>query len=220
MDSKNSLGSDYILALHSSLSIFGVAILELNNPINSVKSSTFEIGRKLSNNLFNCIEKVFPKNYWYKIKRLAVSTGPGGFTGTRITITMARTIAQQLDCDIDGISSFKLMAPRLSKQLSKVQIEKPFWITETLNRRGLVAGKYQVKTNKDIKFSREVIELEVPHLISNEQDIFPSIGAKNDVKTDIIELINISLASHNSCVKSNWKNILPIYPTSPIDIKQ
>ena len=81
---------------------------------------------------------------------------------------MARTLAQQIDCSLDSISSFHLMAPRLYKSLAKNEILNPFWITDTLPRRGIVAGKYQlIKIHQDSNFP-EFNEIISPKLISNK----------------------------------------------------
>jgi tRNA threonylcarbamoyladenosine biosynthesis protein TsaB len=58
--------------------------------------AAFPLGRGLSNQLLTCIETVLPAADWTRLGRLAVATGPGGFTGTRLTIVVARTLAQQL----------------------------------------------------------------------------------------------------------------------------
>jgi len=136
--------SKYLLALHSCSESFGIAVKDTENTETIIKSEIFNTGRSLSNKLFNCIEKILPRKYWKQIIRISVAKGPGSFTSTRLTISMARTIAQQIDCSLDSISSFHLMAPRLYKDLAKNQILNPFWITDVLPRRGIVAGKYQL----------------------------------------------------------------------------
>ena len=212
--------SKYLLALHSSSETFGVAIKDNENPKNIIKSEVFNIGRSLSNKLFSCMETILPRKYWNQIIRIAVAKGPGSFTSTRLTISMARTIAQQIDCSLDSISSFHLMAPRLHKDFSNKHIFSPFWIKDMLPRRGVVAGKYQlIKIHKELNY-HEFIELVAPKLIRSEELINPSIDASNNIKEDIISLINISHYYQKSKVKSNWKKTLPIYPTSPIDNKK
>ena len=209
--------SKYLLALHSCSESFGIAIKDIANPETKIKSEVFNIGRSLSNKLFSCIETILPKKFWKQITRISVAKGPGSFTSTRLTISMARIIAQQIDCSLDSMSSFHLMAPRLYKDLSKSQILNPFWITDILPRRGIVAGKYQlVKIHQESNF-HEFNEIIPPQLISNKNLINPSIKASNNVEKDIISLINFSQYNENSKVKSNWQKTLPIYPTSPID---
>ena len=211
--------SKYLLALHSCSESFGIAIKDTENPDKIIKREVFQIGRLLSNKLFSCIETILPKHFWKQITRISVAKGPGSFTSTRLTISMARTIAQQINCSLDSMSSFHLMAPRLSKVLDKNQILNPFWIKDILPRRGIVAGKYQlIKIHKDSGF-HEFNEIISPQLISNQKLINPSINASYNIEKDIISLINYSQYCHNSRIHSNWRKTLPIYPTSPIDKK-
>ncbi len=212
--------SKYLLALHSCSESFGIAVKDIENQQKIIRSEVFNIGHSLSNKLFSCIEQILPRKYWKQIIRISVAKGPGSFTSMRLTISMARTIAQQINCSLDSISSFHLMAPRLYKDLDQYQKINPFWITDFLPRRGFVAGKYQlIKIHQESNF-HEFREIISPRLIRNEQDINPSIKASNNIEKDIISLINFSQYCQSSKVKSHWGKTLPIYPTSPIDNKK
>ena len=209
--------SKYLLALHSCSESFGIAIKDIEHPDKIIKSEVFNIGRSLSNKLFSCIETILPRKFWKQIIRISVAKGPGSFTSTRLTISMARTIAQQIDCSLDSMSSFHLMAPRLYKYLDQDQICNPFWIKDVLPRRGMLAGKYQlIKIHKESNF-HEFSEIISPQLISNEEEINPSIKASNNIEKDIISLIHFSYYCQKSNFNSHWGKTLPIYPTSPID---
>ena len=209
--------SKYLLAIHSCTESFGIAVKNIENPEAIIKSEVFSIGRSLSNKLFICIEKLLPSHFWKQIIRISVAKGPGSFTSTRLTISMARIIAQQINCSLDSISSFHLMAPRLYKDLSHHQFSSPFWIKDLLPRRGFIAGKYKlIKIHQETNF-HEFCEIIPPHLISNKEEIYPSIEASHNIEKDIISLINFSQYCQNSKVSSHWGNTLPIYPTSPID---
>jgi len=211
--------SRYLLALHSSSETFGIAVKDIEHPEKNIKSERFDIGRSLSNKLFTCVEKILPRKFWKQIIRISVAKGPGSFTSTRLTISMARIIAQQIDCSLDSISSFHIMAPRLYKDLNHNQILNPFWIKDLLPRRGIVAGKYQlIKIHKDSNFC-EFKELTTPLLVKNEEVINPSINASENIEKDIISLLQFSEHRHKFKVNSNWEETLPIYPTSPVDNK-
>jgi len=209
--------SKYLLALHSCSESFGIAIKDTENPETIIKSEVFNIGRSLSNKLFSCVEKILPRKFWKQIIRISLAKGPGSFTSTRLTVSMARTIAQQIECSLDSISTFHLMAQRLNKNLNQNQIFNPFWITDILPRRGIIAGKYQlIKIHRESNF-HEFSELITPQLIKSEQELNPSIKASNEIEKDIISLINFSQFCQNSKINSYWGKTLPIYPTSPID---
>ena len=51
-----------------------------------------------------------PPQTWADLTFLAVAKGPGGFTGTRLGVVTARTLAQQLDLPLFGISTLAALA--------------------------------------------------------------------------------------------------------------
>ncbi len=206
----------YLMALHSSSDCLGVAVLDCREPIKSRRSATFQVGRQLSNSLLSCVAEILPIADWAQIGRLAVATGPGGFTGTRLTVVMARTLAQQLGCYLDGVSSFALMAPRLVLELPENQRKQPFWIVQPLPRRGVIGGCYQMKEPFGSSCRHEVLELETPHLLEEGCEVSPALNALDDVSTDVESLLERCFLAHRSAQRAHWSATLPIYPTSPV----
>ena len=211
-----SKDSKFILGLHSSTDELGVGLIHITDKEESVKSSIFPLGKKLSSDLFKCVEHILPSKFWSQIVRIGVATGPGGYTGTRITIIFARTISQQINCQVDGISSFELMIPRLLNSLDADDIKKPFWITKLLKRQGLIGGKYKI-INQNIRNQQlKTEEIIRPQIIPSNTKIEKNLMATDNIKQDIIRLLEISLIHHKQNKLNRWDNILPIYPTSPV----
>tara|TARA_Y100001968_G_scaffold272701_1_gene265044 strand:+ start:355 stop:1023 length:669 start_codon:yes stop_codon:yes gene_type:complete len=207
----------FILALHSSSHQFGVAVLDLNDPKNSSKLLIFDANKNLSNYLISYINNILPRKNWKEIARIAVATGPGSFTGTRLTVTMARILAQQLDCNLDGISSFYLMAKRLYPRLEASKINKPFWITKELKRRGIIGGEYIVRNeNKDLSY-KKIIELSPPYLIPSNLKLDSEVKASDDIQYDTNSLLKICRDRNAKNTISPWGKVIPIYPISPVD---
>ena len=50
-----------------------------------------------------------------EIDLIATNTGPGSFTGIRACVTVARVMAQQLNCKVAGISSLEILAQCVEK---------------------------------------------------------------------------------------------------------
>jgi len=215
-----SKNSKFILALHSSTDQLGVGLIHLSNDTESIQSYIFPLGRNLSSHLFKSIEALLPSKFWSQIVRIAVATGPGGYTGTRITIIFARTIGQQINCQVDGVSSFELMIPRLISSLNCDEIKKPFWITKSLKRPGLIGGKYKIINSNKLNKKLITKELISPCLISSISNLDKQLFATDNIKEDIVRLLEISLSFYKRKKKSSWQKILPIYPTSPVDAKQ
>ena len=201
--------SDWLLALHSSTETLGIALVAVEAPMEDARVVCRSLGRALTNELVISLQQLLPADQWADIRRLAVATGPGGFTGTRLTVVLARTLAQQLGAPLHGVSSFALMAPRLRNQLPELQRDESFSIVQTLPRRGQVAGRYKiVKT--------EVEELESPRLLSECDQPAPAVAMAVDVPADVLELLRFRRQCHDRDLPGPWEPVLPIYPTSPV----
>jgi len=196
----------WLLALHSSSPVLGVGLLDLARPDQPPRLEAFDLGRGLSNQLIACLETVLPAPRWGELARLAVATGPGSFTGTRLTVVLARTLAQQLQVPLDGISSFQLVAARLG-------LSEATWLCQTLPRRGVVAGFY----GPDPQQGGAVCELAQPRLFAAGSALPPGPRAKAAVQipADVARLLAISAA--RGAAPAAWQTVLPIYPTSPVD---
>ncbi len=216
-DESQSSAPQLLLALHSSTETFGVASVDFNDFKNTQKIATFPIGRNLSNTIFTCIEEVLPAKSWKNLRRLAVATGPGGFTGTRLSVVIARTLSEQLKCHLDGISSFELMASRMINSLKASERKKPFWIIKEVHRRGTIGGQYQIQLQSKSTNKFIIKELKKPHLIKEELKNCSIIMANEDVQSDTNKLLKICKNRYLNNYESKWEGIVPIYPTSPID---
>ena len=203
--------SRWLLALHSSSEILGLAVYDAEDPAGGTRILCRPMGRQLTNGLIPAVEELLPKEEWTSIVRLAVCTGPGGFTGTRLTVVMARTLAQQLGCPLHGESSFALMAPRLSVALPASQVLEPFSIVQMLPRRGRVAGRYRL-----ISGSVPVQELEPPRLLREDEDPSPALTMELDVASDVQHLLERCCHWEQEATPGPWEPVLPIYPTSPV----
>ena len=159
-----------LLALHSCSDCFGMALA--GSPAGQQRLVHHPDGRGLSNSLISRVQELLlPQERWPQLQGLAVATGPGGFTGTRLTVVMARTLAQQLVCPLLGVSSYALMAPRLERQLPLRMQAQPFWITQELPRRGTVVGCYKITSGR-------AAELSLPTACcSREHHRQPAVGA-------------------------------------------
>ncbi|MBM5808535.1 MAG: tRNA (adenosine(37)-N6)-threonylcarbamoyltransferase complex dimerization subunit type 1 TsaB [Cyanobacteria bacterium M_surface_9_m1_291] len=197
-----------LLALHSSSPLLGVGVQDLEDPDQAPQVAAFELGRGLSNQLLACIEELLPAQRWPTLARLAVATGPGGFTGTRLTVVLARTLAQQLQLPLDGISSFALIAARCS-------ISEPTWLCQTLPRRGVVAGLY----GPDPAAPGQVLEQQAPRLFAADAELpaGPQLDAEVRLPADVQQLLAFSAArAAAGDGAAPWQSVLPLYPTSPV----
>lgn len=97
----------YGFALHTSSSQLGVA---LSNCVGNSRSQTWDLGRDMSTHLHQYIAEFIKPQTLTDFAFIAVAKGPGSFTGTRIGVVTARTLAQQLDIPLFAVSTLAAVA--------------------------------------------------------------------------------------------------------------
>ncbi|MEO0396853.1 MAG: tRNA (adenosine(37)-N6)-threonylcarbamoyltransferase complex dimerization subunit type 1 TsaB [Cyanobacteria bacterium P01_A01_bin.137] len=95
------------LALHTSTPELGLAISDFDS---LQRYQTWDLGRDLSSQLHALLQGFLAPQNWQDLGFVVVCIGPGGFTGTRIGVATARTLAQQLDIPLFGISALAAVA--------------------------------------------------------------------------------------------------------------
>nr|WP_041596689.1 tRNA (adenosine(37)-N6)-threonylcarbamoyltransferase complex dimerization subunit type 1 TsaB [Halothece sp. PCC 7418] len=108
--------SRYGLALHTTSPQLGLA---LSNFQGDQRINTWKLGRDLSSHLHILLQEFLPPQTWSDLAFIAVAKGPGSFTGTRIGVATARTLAQQLQIPLFAISTLSAIAHYYKTQNSQ-----------------------------------------------------------------------------------------------------
>jgi tRNA threonylcarbamoyl adenosine modification protein YeaZ len=101
--------SKYGLALHSSTPELGLA-MGVSAAAADCRVGNWPLGRATSDVLHSYLADFILPQTWADIAWVAVGIGPGGFTGTRLAVVTARTIGQQLNIPVYGISNLGAIA--------------------------------------------------------------------------------------------------------------
>ena len=103
----------YGLALNTASRELGLAI---SNFAGDSRCQTWNLDRDLATHLHQYLVEFIGPQTWADLAFIAVAKGPGGFTGTRMGMVTARTLAQQLDIPVFAISTLAAVACSSSKK--------------------------------------------------------------------------------------------------------
>ncbi|HEY9294856.1 MAG TPA: tRNA (adenosine(37)-N6)-threonylcarbamoyltransferase complex dimerization subunit type 1 TsaB, partial [Phormidium sp.] len=98
---------EYGLGIHSSSPELGIII---SNFTDDTRCQTWNLGHELSTHLHQYLDRFIQPQTWPDLAFIAIAKGPGSFTGTRIGVVTARTLAQQLEIPLFAISTLAAVA--------------------------------------------------------------------------------------------------------------
>ncbi len=199
----------YGLGLHTTTRELGLAISNFDK---DSRFQVWELGYDLSNCLHEYLSKFILPQTWSDLAFLAVSAGPGGFTGTRIGMVTARTIAQQLNIPLFAMSTLATIA--WSQQLEgEVAVKMPA-------RRGqFFVGIYQkVENELKIELSDTIITPENwEKMLANRQKNYQIIEATGELGGSVNAMLELAFLQWKQGKNPPWYSALPFYGQQPVN---
>lgn len=141
------------------------------------------------------------------INLIAVNIGPGSFTGIRACVTVARVMAQQLNCKAVGISSLEI--------LSKITDNKnPLVALDARKNSAYLYYEGEIKGAVKLEDVEEIIQNGNYSVITDDklQPVLGGISYQNstyqlgEILADIAE---------NKNAEGNWRKLKPLYIQPP-----
>lgn len=213
-----------ILAVDTSSKICAVAILEDSNAIDEIK---LDNGKTHSENLMPILKEVLEKNNITldKIDLIAVSVGPGSFTGIRIGIASIKSIAEVYKLPVASVTSLETLARNIETEDADTTIVSLIDAKNNQVYAGFFDNQYNLKEDeyaddinvileKASKYNKFVFvgdgakihEELIKNKFANKEIVF----AENNSQS----AINTGKLGYKKFLESNLKNadtILPIY---------
>ena len=204
------------LVIHSTDNSFGFGYKK-NNTVESDELFFKKFDNDLCNNLIDDLNKFISKENLQKINKLSVSIGPANFNASRLIVVLARTISQQINCPLNGFSSFEIMARRIASKNNILTNKKSFWIYKKLKRKGFIAGKYKICQKQKDSSDLVIRETLLPKFFKELESKEISFEANYDDKKDLKELLDLSNKNLLNSNIDSWRKVLPLYLISPIN---
>ena len=201
----------YAIALHTSTPQLGIAV---NNYAGDSRFQIWDLGRDLASQLHQHLARILLPQTWADLEFVAVAKGPGGFTGTRVGVVTARTIAQQLKIPLFGISNLAAIAAAQDiseHQLIAVQMDA---------RRGqLFVGIYQ-KSDRGLQTYRSdslmtqevwqqtLADLPSPHRL---------VVVDGQMAMTVTNVLDLAYGDWQKGQQPHWSEIVPYYGQHPVN---
>lgn len=140
------------------------------------------------------------------IDLIATNIGPGSFTGIRACVTVARVMAQQLDCRAVGVSSLEI--------LSKIADDNPLVALDARKDSAYLYCDGEIKGAVKLDDVKNVIATGKYDVITDDK-LQPILGGKSyqqgkyalgEILADIAE---------NTSAEGNWRKLKPLYIQPP-----
>lgn len=202
--------NQYAIALHTSTPQLGIAI---NNYAGDNRCQIWDLGRGLASGLHQHLAAMLLPQTWQDLAFIAVAKGPGGFTGTRVGVVTARTIAQQLNIPLFGISNLAAVAAAHNSQEDRLLA-----VEMDARREQLFVGIYQVSPQgirtymEDTLMVREVWQ----QTLANLPFPYELIIAEQQIAASVNHVLDLAHIDWQAGISPHWSEIIPYYGQHPV----
>lgn len=205
----------YGLAIHTSTPDLGLA---LSNFAGTSRSQSWNLGRDLSTYLHQYLVEFIQPLAWKDLAFLAVAKGPGSFTGTRIGVVTARTLAQQLEIPLFAVSSLAAVAweRRANIENQAIALQMP------AQRGQLFTAIYQAHSGLTQLLPDTVMTLpEWQETLKNWQTPYEliDIPAGAGLGTSVSSILELAYLDWQQGKYPHWSDALPYYGQHPVEEK-
>lgn len=203
----------YALALHTTTPQLGIAI---DNRSGDRRERTWNLGRDLASHLHIYLQEMLQPQTWQDIEYIAVAKGPGGFTGTRIGVVTARTLSQQLDLPLFGISTLAATAFAHSSNLNS---NKLLAVQMPARQGQLFVAIYRLVSNKtglQVQLEDTTMTPENwQETLANLTESYQLIEPPENLATTVSSLIKLADIQWRQQMFFQWSEVVPFYGQSP-----
>ncbi len=212
------------LAIHTSSPQLGLMLQGIDGTDGTNQTisrhQVWDLGRDVSSHLHVKMMAFIKPYCWQDLSFVAVAKGPGGFTGTRVGVVAARTLAQQLEVPLFGVSSLAAVA-KSSPQMIGKDAAKDIVVSMAAKREAVFGAVYRPADKDDLITVRadealplaawaEILAQWEPPFV--EITVAPNEGLASSVQG----VMRLAIARYRRGDRPNWSDVLPFYGQHPV----
>ncbi|EDX78694.1 glycoprotease family [Coleofasciculus chthonoplastes PCC 7420] len=212
--------NQYGLALHTTSPQLGLAISNFQSDHRAV---TWDLGRDLSTHLHQHLSEFLLPNAWSDVAFIAVAKGPGSFTGTRIGVVTARTLAQQLDIPLFAISTLAAVAWSATlqgKEPQETSHKRAIALQMPARRGQLYTAIYQLSSEGSSLTPLVPDGVMTPdiwqQILDNQNLPYQLIEVSVDLGTCVTSVLDLAYVDWQQGKRPHWSEALPFYGQHPV----
>ncbi len=206
------------LAIHTSSPQLGLMLKSVGNEQNEPveRHQVWDLGRDVSSHLHVKMMEFIAPYTWQDLSFVAVAKGPGGFTGTRIGVVAARTLAQQLEVPLFGVSSLAALAAGAVAEGSDIAVIMP------AKREAVFGAIYRPSAGGDLQaaFADEVVPVDewnqvLAHWEKPLVNVTTEVG--QGIAGSVTGVMTVACVRWERGDRSKWESVLPFYGQHPVN---
>lgn len=204
----------YGLALHTTSPELGLAI---SNFAGDRRSQTWNLGRDLATHLHKYLVEFIQPETWGDLGFIAVAKGPGGFTGTRLGVVTARTLAQQLNLPLFAISTLAAVA---WNQHQKLENHQPIALQMPAQRGQFFVAIYEINPAASSLITLLPDTVMTPEAWQQTLAAWPTpyhlIEIGNQLGSSVTSILELAALEWQQGKHPHWSEALPYYGQHPV----
>ena len=203
----------YGLALHTASRELGLAI---SNFAGDSRCETWNLDRDLATHLHQYLVEFIQPQTWADLAFIAVAKGPGGFTGTRMGMVTARTLAQQLDIPVFAVSTLAAVACSSSKKSISTQ---DMALQMPAQRGQLFGAVYSINKDSGLTelFPDTVMTPESwQEKLDSWGNSYQLIEVGSELGWSVSSVLELAYLEWQTGSRPDWSDALPFYGQHPV----
>ena len=203
----------YALAFHTTTPELGIAI---DNYGGDRRHQVWNLGRDLASHLHQYLQEILQPQTWQDLAFIGVAIGPGGFTGTRIGVVTARTLAQQLNIPLFGISTLAAVA---FNHRDKNNSDRLLAVQMKARQEQLFVAIYQAKNDGgwQIYLEDTVMRPETwQQTLANLDAPYKLIQAEQNIAQTVTRVLDLAYLEWQQDKSPQWSEVIPFYGQHPV----